>query len=75
MTTLTQMKRGLELRPSYNEVLNQYLSGGPEIKKPDRTAQFIRESPQYQELLKADFIQLGKQQENTLKEEKSGYNK
>ena len=70
MTTLTQMKRGLELRPSYNEVLNQYLSGGPEIKKTNRTAQFIRESPQYQELFKINFIGLQKQQENILKEQK-----
>ena len=52
MATLKQMKRGLELRPTYEQVLASYLSGGPVIKKPDRTAQFIRESPQYQDLLK-----------------------
>ena len=66
MATLKQMKRGLELRPTYDEVLNSYLSGGPDIKKPDRTASFIRESPQYQELLKTDFIDLQKQQNDIL---------
>ena len=62
MATLTQMKRGLTLRPTYDQVLNSYLSGGPDIKKPDRGASFIRESPQYQDLLNADFIDLQKQQ-------------
>ena len=66
MATLKQMKRGLELRPTYDEVLNSYLSGGPNIKKPDRTASFIRESPQYQDLLKTDFIDLQKQQNDML---------
>ena len=66
MATLTQMKRGLTLRPTYDQVLNSYHSGGPNIKKPDRTASFIRESPQYQELLKTDFIDLQKQQNDIL---------
>ena len=66
MATLKQMKRGLSLRPTYDEVLNSYLSGGPDIKKPDRKASFIRESPQYQELLKTDFIDLQKQQNDIL---------
>ena len=70
MATLKQMKRGLELKPTYDQVLASYLSGGPVIKQPDRTAQFIRESPEYQQLFKVDFIGLQKQQENILKEQK-----
>ena len=56
MATIAQMRYGLTLRPTYDQVLNSYLSGGPQIKKPDRTATFIRASPQYQNLLKTDFI-------------------
>ena len=70
MATLSQMKKGLSLRPTYDQVLLSYLSGGPDIKKPDRTARFIRESPQYQDLLKTDFIDLQKQQNNILKAQK-----
>ena len=70
MATLKQMKRGLELRPTYDQVLANYLSGGPVIKKPDRTATFIRESPEYQSLLKFNFVDLQKQQEDILKEQK-----
>ena len=66
MATLSQMKKGLSLRPTYDQILLSYLSGGPDIKKPDRTAKFIRESPQYQDLLKTDFIDLQKQQNNIL---------
>ena len=70
MATLKQIKRGLSLRPTYDEVLISYLSGGPDIKKPDRTASFIRESPQYQDLLKTDFLELQKQQNDMLQSEK-----
>ena len=70
MATLTQMKRGLSLRPTYAQVLNSYLSSGPDIKKPDRIASFIRESPQYQDLLKDDFIDLQKQQNDMLKSQR-----
>ena len=70
MATLTQMKRGLSLRPTYDQVLNSYLSGGPDIKKPNRIASFIRESPQYQNLLKDDFIDLQKQQNDMLQSQK-----
>ena len=70
MATLSQMKKGLTLRPTYDQILLSYLSGGPDIKKPDRTARFIRESPQYQDLLKTDFIDLQKQQNNILKAQK-----
>ena len=70
MASLSQMKKGLSLRPTYDQILLSYLSGGPDIKKPDRTARFIRESPQYQDLLKTDFIDLQKQQNNILKAQK-----
>ena len=70
MATLKQIKRGLSLRPTYDEVLISYLSGGPDIEKPDRTASFIRESPQYQDLLKTDFIDLQKQQNDMLQSQK-----
>ena len=70
MATLTQMKRGLTLRPTYDQVLNSYLSGGPDIKKPNRIASFIRASPQYQDLLKDDFIDLQKQQNDMLKSQR-----
>ena len=58
------MKSGLTLKPTYDQVLASYLSGGPSIKQLDRLASFIRESPQYQDLLKIDFIGLQKQAEN-----------
>lgn len=70
MATLTQMKKGLSLRPTYDQVLAFYLSGGPNIPKPDRKAQFVRESPQYQQLLKSDFIDLQKQQNDILMAQK-----
>jgi len=70
MATLSQMKRGLTLRPTYDQVLNSYLSGGPDIKKPDRRATFIRQSPQYQDLLKTDFIDLQKQQNDMLQSQR-----
>ena len=70
MASLSQMKKGLSLRPTYDQILLSYLSGGPDIKKPNRTGRFIRESPQYQDLLKTDFIDLQKQQNNILKAQK-----
>ena len=56
MASLSQMKKGLSLRPTYDQVLLSYLSGGPNIPKPDRTATFIRESLQYQNLLNKKII-------------------
>ena len=70
MATIAQMRYGLTLRPTYDQVLNSYLSGGPNIKKPDRTATFIRASPQYQNLLKNDFVDLQRQQNNILTTQK-----
>ena len=59
---------GLIKRTDYDTVLNELLQGKPKIKYPDRTATFIRQSPEYQDLLKSDFIQLEKNQENLLRE-------
>ena len=67
---MAQMRYGLTRRRTYDEVLNSYLSGEPNIKKPDRTATFIRASPQYQNLLKTDFVDLQKQQNNILTAQK-----
>ena len=64
------MKSGLTLKPSYEQVLSSYLSGGPSIPTPDRLASKIRESPQYQDLLKINFIGLGEQAEQTIKKSK-----
>ena len=67
--------QGLEKRKTYDEVLG-YLErgGGAGVERslafPNRTASFIRNSPQYQNLLTMDFIDLQKQQENLLKEQK-----
>ena len=74
MATLSQMKKGLTLRPTYDQVLQSYLSGGPYIPKPDRTATFITKSLQYQNLLSNDFIDLQKQENNILKAQKRCFN-
>ena len=63
MATLKQMKNGLTLKPSYEQVLSSYLSGGPSISTPNRLAGKIRESLQYQDLLKINFIGLQEQAE------------
>ena len=69
MATLSQMKKGLTLRPTYDQVLLSYLKG-VDIPKPDRTATFITKSLQYQNLLSNDFIDLQKQENNILKAQK-----
>jgi len=61
MATLSQMKKGLTLRPTYDQVLLSYLKG-VDIPKPDRTATFITKPLQYQNLLSNDFIDLQKQE-------------
>ena len=71
MVTINQMKRGLALSPTYDQVLNSYLSGAPDIKKPNRVASFIRASPQYQDLLKNNFIDLQTQQNDMLKKDRT----
>ena len=65
--------KGLEKRKTYDEVLGYLERGGGagiDIPLPNRIASFIRNSPQYQNLLTMDFIDLQKQQENILKEQK-----
>ena len=69
MATLSQMKKGLTLRPTYDQVLLSYLKG-VDIPKPDRTATFITKSLQYQNLLSNDFIDLQKQENNILQAQK-----
>ena len=69
MATLSQMKKGLTLRPTYDQILLSYLKG-VDIPKPDRTATFITKSLQYQNLLSNDFIDLQKQENNILKAQK-----
>ena len=59
---------GLIKRTDYDTVLNELLQGKPKIKYPDRTATFIRQSPEYHDSLKSDFIQLEKNQDNLLRE-------
>ena len=64
------MYPGLSKRETYDEVLNYLERGGGagiDIAFPNRTASFIRASPQYQNLLTADFVDLQKQQENVLR--------
>ena len=72
MTRYQVMYQGLERRQTYDEVLG-YLErgGGPgyDIAFPNRTASFIRNSPQYQNLLTSDFVDLQKQQEHGLKQQ------
>ena len=70
MATLSQMRQGLTLRPTFNKVLNSYVSGESNIEKPDRTAIFIRESYQYQDLPKNWFHGFTKQQNDILKTQK-----
>ena len=75
MTRYQVHYQGLERRKTYDEILG-YLErgGGPGVESslafPNRTASFIRNSPQYQNLLTMDFIDLQKQQENMLKQQK-----
>ena len=64
---------GLQRRETYDEILG-YLErgGGPgiDIAFPNRQASFIRNSPQYQNILTLDFVDLQQQQENMLKQQK-----
>ena len=67
------MYQGLNRRETYEEILGYLERGGGagvDISLPDRQASFIRASPQYQNLLTYDFIDLQNQQENMLKQQK-----
>ena len=59
---------GLIKRNNYENMLNDLLNDNPKINYPNRQATFIRQSPEYQDLLKTDFIELEKQQSQILKE-------
>jgi hypothetical protein len=55
--------QGLERRKTYDEVLEYLERGGgagveSSLAFPNRTASFIRNSPQYQKILTMDFIDL-----------------
>ena len=63
---------GLRKRSSYDELVDYILFKQPKIKYPDRTAKFIRESPQLSNLLDGEGMgveALKQQQLNRMKEE------
>ena len=67
------MYQGLNRRETYEEILGYLERGGGagvDIPLPNRQASFIRASPQYQNLLTLDFVDLQNQQENLLKQQK-----
>ena len=73
MTRYAVHYQGLNKRETYDEILGYLEAGGGagiDIPYPNRTASFIRASPQYQNLLTYDFVDLQKQQENVLKQQK-----
>jgi len=64
---------GLSKRETYDEILGYLERGGGagiDVAFPNRQASFIRNSPQYQNILTLDFVDLQKQQENMLKQQK-----
>ena len=65
--------QGLNKRETYDEILGYLEAGGGagiDIAYPNRTASFIRNSQQYQNLLTYDFVDLKEQQDNVLKQQK-----
>ena len=73
MAKMMSRYQGLTRRDTYEEILSYLERGGGagvDIPFPDRTASFIRASPEYQNLLTYDFIDIQKQQENMLKQQK-----
>ena len=63
---------GLRKRSDYDELVDFILFKQPKIKYPDRTAKFIRESPQLSNLLDGEGMgieELKQQQLNKMKEE------
>ena len=66
------MYQGLHRRETYDEILGYLERGGGagvDIALPNRQASFIRSSPQYQNILTLDFVDLQNQQENLLKQQ------
>ena len=72
MTMYAVNYKGLRKRSDYDELVDYILFKQPKIKYPDRTAKFIRESPQLSNLLDGEGFgleQLKQQQLNKMKEE------
>ena len=64
---------GLQRRDTYDEILWYLERGrgaGVDIPFPNRQASFIRSSPQYQNILTFDFVDLQNQQNILLKQQK-----
>ena len=60
---------GLHKKDSYEGLIDYLENKQEKIKYPDRNAKFVRESPQYQQLLSQGFVELEEQQLKQLKEE------
>ena len=62
---------GLHKRDSYDGLIDYLESKQDKIQFPDREAKFIRESPQYQQLLNEGFLEVEEQQLKQIKEEQA----
>ena len=60
---------GLHKRDSYEGLIDYLENKQEKIKFPNRDAKFVRDSPQYQQLLNEGFVEVEKQQINQIKEE------
>ena len=60
---------GLHKRDSYEGLIDYLGNKQEQIKSPNRDAKFVRDSPQYQQLLNEGFVEVEKQQINQIKEE------
>ena len=60
---------GLHKRDSYEGLIDYLENKQEKIKFPNREAKFVRDSPQYQQLLNEGFVEVEKQQINQIKEE------
>ena len=60
---------GLHKRDSYDGLIDYLENKQENIKFPNREAKFVRDSPQYQQLLNEGFVEVEKQQINQIKDE------
>ena len=60
---------GLHKRDSYEGLIDYLENKQEKLKLPNRDAKFVRDSPQYQQLLNEGFVEVEKQQINKIKEE------
>ena len=60
---------GLHKRDSYEGLIDYLENKQENIKYPNREAKFVRDSPQYQQLLSEGFVEVEEQQLNKIKEE------